>query len=50
MTSMVRVKAAENAATGELLEPESLEDRFRSLENEDRVEQLLSEIKSRKAC
>lgn len=49
MRNKVRVKAAENAATGELLAPESLEDKFRALESEDKVEQLLSEIKSRKA-
>jgi phage shock protein A len=48
MKSKVHVKAAENAAAGELLAPETLEDKFRSLESEDRVEALLNEIKSRR--
>ncbi|MGA7339526.1 MAG: PspA/IM30 family protein [Terracidiphilus sp.] len=47
MKSKVQVKSAENAATSELLNPETLEDKFRALESEDRVEALLNEIKSR---
>jgi len=47
MKSKVHVQAAENAAAGELLAPETLEDKFRALESEDKVEALLSEIKSR---
>jgi phage shock protein A len=46
----VHIKSAENAAAVEVLSPESLEDRFRALENEDKVELLLSEIKSRHAA
>jgi len=49
MKSKVHVKAAENAAANELLSPETLEDKFRALESEDRVEALLNEIKSRQA-
>jgi phosphoenolpyruvate carboxylase len=47
MKSRVQSKAAENAATAEVLAPESLEDRFKALETEDKVELLLSELKSR---
>jgi phage shock protein A len=50
MKSKVHVKAAENAAAGELLNPDSLEDKFRSLESEDKVEALLNEIKSRRVA
>jgi len=49
MKSRVHVKAAENAATAEILAPETLEDKFRALESEDKVEVLLNEIKSRHA-
>jgi hypothetical protein len=49
MKTKVHVKAAENAAAGEILAPESLEDRFHALESEDKVETLLKEIKSRQA-
>jgi phage shock protein A len=49
MKSKVHVKSAENAAAGEILAPESLEDKFRALESEDKVEMLLNEIKSRQA-
>src|SRR5208337_631833 len=38
MQSKVRVASAENAAAVEVLAPESLEDRFHALENEDKVE------------
>lgn len=49
MKSKVRVSSAQTAAANEVLTPESLEDRFRALENTDRVEELLSEIKSRQS-
>ena len=49
MKSKVHVKTAETAAANEVLTPESLEDKFRALESTDRVEALLSEIKSRQA-
>jgi phage shock protein A len=49
MKSKVHVTAAENSATSEILSPESLEDKFRALESEDKVEVLLNEIKSRQA-
>jgi phage shock protein A len=49
MKSRVRQDAAENAAAGEILAPESLEDRFQSMEEQDQVELLLSQIKSRAA-
>lgn len=47
MKSKVHVTAAENAAATEVLTPESLEDKFRALENEDQVELMLKELKSR---
>lgn len=49
MKSKVHVTAAETAAAAEVLAPDSLEDKFRVLESEDKVELLLNEIKSRKA-
>jgi phage shock protein A len=49
MQTKVHVTAAENAAASEVLAPESLEDRFHALENEDKVEVLLREIKTRQA-
>ena len=49
MKSRVHVDAAHNAAAAEVLAPESLEDKFRAMESEDKVEQLLSEIKGRLA-
>jgi len=49
MKSRVRQHAAENAAAGEILAPESLEEKFQSLEEHEQVELLLSEIKSRAA-
>jgi phage shock protein A len=49
LKSRVRIKAAENAAASEVLAPDSLEDRFQALESEDKVELLLSEIKTRLA-
>jgi phage shock protein A len=49
MKSKVRITSAENAAAGELMNPETLEDKFQALESEDKVETLLNEIKSRQA-
>jgi phage shock protein A len=49
MKSRVQMQSATNAATAEVLVPESLEDRFRALENQDKIELLLNEIKSRHA-
>ena len=50
MKSKVHVTAAENAAATEVLTPESLEDKFRALENEDKVELMLKELKSRRGA
>jgi phage shock protein A len=50
MKSKVHVVSAENSAASEVLSPESLEDKFRALESEDKVEVLLNEIKSRQAA
>jgi phage shock protein A len=47
MKSKVQLRSAESAAASEVLAPETLEDRFKSLENEDKVELLLNEIKTR---
>ena len=47
MKASVRMKAAENAATSEVMVSESLEDKFKALESEDKVELQLNEIKSR---
>jgi phage shock protein A len=47
MKSRVRQHSAENAAATEILAPESLEDRFQSLEEHEQVELLLSQIKER---
>ncbi len=49
MKSRVQMQSATNSAAAEVLVPESLEDRFRTLENQDKVELLLNEIKSRQA-
>jgi phage shock protein A len=49
MKSRVRMKAAENAATSEVMVSETLEDKFKTLESEDKIELLLNEIKSRQA-
>lgn len=49
MKTKVHVSAAENAAATEILSPETLEDKFRALESEDKVEALLNEIKGRHA-
>ncbi len=47
MKSRVRMTAAGNAATSEVMAPESLEDKFKVLENQDRVELELAALKSR---
>ena len=49
MKSRVHMKAAENAATSEVMVGESLEDKFKALESGDKIELLLNEIKSRQA-
>ncbi len=49
MKSRVRTRVAENAATSEVMVSETLEDTFKSLEDEDKIELLLSEMKSRHA-
>jgi len=49
MKSRVLQHSAENAAAGEILAPESLEDRFQSLEEHDQVELLLGQLKSQLA-
>jgi phage shock protein A len=49
MKSRVRQHAAENAAAGEILVPESLEEKFQSLEEHEQVELLLSQLKERAA-
>jgi phage shock protein A len=47
LKSRVHIKAAENSAASEVMVPETLEDKFQALESEDKIELLLSEIKSR---
>lgn len=49
MKSKVRRQSAENLAAGEVLLPESLEDRFKNLEEHEQVELLLSQLKERAA-
>jgi phage shock protein A len=49
MRSKVHVNSAENVAAREILSPDTLEDRFKALESEDKVEAMLKEIKSRMA-
>ena len=49
MKSRVHLRSAQNAAASEVLVPESLEDRFASLEQHEQVELLLGEMKSRGA-
>ncbi len=50
MRSKVHVTSAENAAASEILVPESLEDKFKAMESEDKVEILLNELKSKVAA
>jgi len=47
MKSRVRQTAAENAATSEVMVTETLEDKFKVLENQDRIDLELAELKSR---
>jgi phage shock protein A len=49
MKSRVRQHSAENAAAGEVMVPESLEERFESLEQHEQVELLLGQMKARGA-
>ena len=49
MKTRVHQNEAENAAAGELLTTESLEDRFQNLEQHEQVELLLGQMKSRAA-
>ncbi len=49
MKSKVRRQSAENLAAGEVLLPATLEDRFRSLEEHEQVELLLTQLKERAA-
>jgi len=49
MKSRVHATAAESAAVSEVMISETLEEKFKSLENADKVELLLNEIKSRRA-
>ena len=49
MKSRVRQHAAENAAAGEILAPETLEDQFQHLEEHEQVELLLGQLKQRAA-
>ncbi len=50
MKNRVHMQAAQNIATNEVLAPDSLEDRFQALESEDKIELMLSEIKSRQSA
>ena len=50
MKSRVHLTSAQNAAASEILVPETLEDRFQTLESEDKIEQLLAEMKSRQGA
>jgi phage shock protein A len=49
MKSRVHARSAQSVAASEVMAQETLEDRFRALESEDRVEILLKEIKSQQA-
>ncbi|HEY1257010.1 MAG TPA: PspA/IM30 family protein [Terracidiphilus sp.] len=49
MKTRVHLKAAQNAAAGEVMLTDTLEDRFQALESEDKVDLLLQEIKTRQA-
>ena len=49
MKSRVRQSSAENAAASEILAPDSLEDRFKHLEDHDQIEHMLEQIKGRNA-
>jgi phage shock protein A len=47
MKNRVHQHSAENAATAEILVPESLEDRFATLEQHEQIELLLTQMKTR---
>jgi phage shock protein A len=47
LRSTIQRKEANNAASHMILESESLEDRFSTLEREDQIERLLEDLKSR---
>jgi len=49
MKRKVQVTGAENAAANEIMNPETLEDKFHALESEDKIEALLNEIKGRQS-
>ena len=49
MQSKVHARTAETAGVSEVMAQESLEDRFRALESEDKVELLLAELKGKVA-
>ena len=49
LKSRVQVVSAQNTATAEIMGNESLEDKFKSLENHDKVELMLAELKQRRA-
>jgi len=49
MKNRVRQSSAENAAVSEILAPDTLEDRFRNLEESEQVEMLLGKMKTRAA-
>jgi phage shock protein A len=50
MRTKVHVKSAENAAVSEILSPETLEEKFKALESEDKVELMLQELKNKAAA
>lgn len=50
LKNRVHLKAAENSAAAEVMVPETLEDKFQELESEDKVEQMLAELKSKRAA
>ncbi|HEY3707043.1 MAG TPA: PspA/IM30 family protein [Terracidiphilus sp.] len=49
LRSRVNIASAENAATAEIMVSESLEDKFKTLENHNKVELMLAELKQRRA-
>ena len=49
MKSRVRQSAAENAAASEILGPDTLEEKFKNLEDHEQVEMLLGKMKTRAA-
>ncbi len=49
MKSRVRQSSAENAAASEILASDTLEERFKSLEDHEQVEMMLGKIKTRAA-